>query len=116
MNEPVLNHGNFCPLEKGVLAKNPLLPPSVTGQAQPQLDPLPLCGRDAILRIERERERGSVTLAMILVINYLENFCPLLLTLLYLNSLGSRHASLICLAFEFFEGFKLMNTKDNVVA
>ena len=97
------------------MAKNPLLPPSVTGQALPRLDPLPSCVRDTILCIAREKKR-SVTLAMILVINYLGNFCLLLLTLLYLNSLGSRHASLIYLAFEFFEGFKSMNTKDNVVA
>lgn len=59
---------------------------------------------------ERERKReGSVTLATILVINYLGNFCLFLLTLVYLNSLGSRHAFLTCLAFEFFECFKLMN-------
>lgn len=99
------------PIGKGsVLAQNPLLPPSVAGQALPQLISR-LCQRQS--SIERKRER-SVTLAMILVINYLGNFCLSLLTLLYLNSLGSRHASLICLAFEFFEGFKSMNANSAV--
>lgn len=100
------------PIGKGsVLAQNPLLPPSVTGQALPRLYFSSVSETQS--SIERKRER-SVTLAMILVINYLGNFCLSLLTLLYLNSLGSRHASLICLAFEFFEGFKSMNTNNAV--
>lgn len=118
VNWPVPNHGNFGPLEKGAFWLKThcchlvLLDKHCLG-----LIPCLVCQRHHPPYWERERDRKrSVTLAMILVINYLGNFCLLLLTLLYLNSLGSRHASLICSAFESFEGFTLMNTEDNVVA
>ena len=90
-------------------AQNPLLPPTVTGQALPRLYFSSVSETQS--SIERKRQR-SVTLATILVINYLGNFCLSLLTLLYLNSLGSRHASLLRLAFESFEGFKSMNSNN----
>lgn len=57
------------------------------------------------------------TSAMTHLINYLGKLSlPTLPTDSYLNSLGSRHGFLICLSFESFEGFQLMNTKDNAVA
>lgn len=72
------------------------------------------CVRDISFRMEKEIERerkreGLVILVIILVINYLGNFCFFLLIFVYLNSLGFRYVFLICLVFEFFECFKLMN-------